>query len=291
MSHAGLRPAHQLLRPASVAQNRRLALQRSKTADGTPARLRLACCCAAIVPFAALAELSNDPMIGAGVRSLPAYDGSATQRLELVPVIRHFGQPWFARSTQGLLEAGARTELLPGLHAGAQLAYESGRKSSGSDFLQGHQVADIGPGASVGLHLEWDHKFGPMPITLLGRLRKHADAELGTQADLRLSAGVFQSGGFSAGVVTQATWADTKATSAYHGIGPQQSVLTGLPVFQPGGGLLHTSLGLLWSVDLGPKWIVVGSLERRKLQGDAGRGPLAEQSSNSYLSAGLAYRY
>ena len=57
-----------------------------------------------IVPLAASAELSNDSLLGPGLRSRPAYDGSASQRLELVPVVRYFGQPWFARSTQGVLE-------------------------------------------------------------------------------------------------------------------------------------------------------------------------------------------
>lgn len=247
--------------------------------------------CAALVPLAASAELSNESLIGPGLRSSPAYDGSGSQRMELVPVVRYFGRPWFVRSTQGVLEAGARTELMPGLYAGAQFAYEPGRQSSEAGFLERHNVADIKRGASIGLQMEWDHKFGPMPVTLLGRVRRHFDSDLGTQLDLRLSAGVFQSGRFSAGVFGQAIWADAKATSAYYGITPQQSTATGLPGFQPESGWLNTSAGLLWSVDLSPKWVVVGSLERRRLSGDAARSPLVERRSNSYVSAGAAYRF
>jgi outer membrane scaffolding protein for murein synthesis (MipA/OmpV family) len=246
--------------------------------------------CAALLPLAACAELSNDPLLGPGLRSSPAYDGSGSQRVELVPVIRYFGRPWFVRSTQGVLEAGARTELMPGLYAGAQLAYEPGRQSSESGFLENHNVADVKRGASVGLQMEWDHKFGPVPITLLGRVRRNLDADLGTQLDLRLSAGVFQSGRFSAGVFGQAIWADAKATGASYGMTPQQSAITGLPGFQPASGWLNTSAGLLWSVDLSPRWVVVGSLERRRLRGDAARSPLVERRSNNYISAGLAYR-
>ena len=246
--------------------------------------------CATLLPLAASAELTNVPLIGPGLRSSPAYDGSRSQRVEPVPVVRYFGQPWFVRSTQGVLEAGARMALVSGLYAGAQLAYEPGRRGSGSSFLETHNVSDVKRGGSIGLQLEWDSKIGPAPITLLGRARRNLDSQLGTQADLRLSAGVFQGGRFSAGVFGQAVWADAKATNAYYGIAPQQSTVTGLPGFQPASGWLNTSAGLLWSVDLSQKWLAVGSLEYRRLQGDAARSPLAERRSNNYISAGLAYR-
>lgn len=247
--------------------------------------------CIGLVPFSVSAELSNDSLIGPGLRSRPAYDGSNSQYLELVPVVRYFGQRWFVRSTQGVLEAGARTEVLPGLHAGAQVAYEPGRQVGQSSFLESHNVAGIKRGGSVGLHMEWDHTVGPVPLTLLGRVRKNIDSDLGTQLDLRLSAGVVQSGPFAAGVFAQAVWASAKSTAAYYGITSQQSATTRLPGFQPGSGWLNTSVGLLWSVELTPKWVVVGSLERRRLRGDAARSPLAQQSSNNYVSAGVAYRF
>jgi outer membrane protein len=211
--------------------------------------------------------------------------------LEVVPVIRYFRQPWFARSTQGVLEGGARMELAPGLHAGAQLAYESGRQPSESDFLKSRNVVGINHGASVGVHLEWDHKFGLMPITLLARLRQNTDSDRGAQADLRLSAGIYRSGRVAAGIFTQATWASAKSAGSFYGITPLQATATGLPTFSAGSGWLFSSAGLLWSVDLTPNWIVVGSLEARRLQGDAARSPLAERASNYYMSAGIAYHF
>jgi outer membrane protein len=242
------------------------------------------------VPLLAFAELSNDALIGPGIRGRPAYDGSDSRRVELIPVVRYFGHPWFARSTQGVLEGGARTELSPGLHVGAQLAYESGRKTSESDFLRNHSVSGINPGASIGAHLEWDQKVGRMPITMLARARQHTKSDLGAEVDLRLSAGVFRSGRLAAGIFTQATWANAKSTSSFYAVTPQQSAATGLPAFGAGSGWLFSSLGLLWSVDLTRDWIVVGSMEARHLRGDAARSPLAERSTNHYVSVGLAYR-
>jgi outer membrane scaffolding protein for murein synthesis (MipA/OmpV family) len=240
-----------------------------------------------IAPVAAFAELSDEPMLGPGLRSRPAYDGSASQHTELVPVVRYFGQHWFARSTQGVLEGGARMEIAPGLHAGAQLAYEPGRKASESDFLKSHDVPDVKIGASVGVHLEWDHKFGPMPITFLARARQRTDSDRGAQVDLRLSAGIFQSGRVAAGVFTQATWANAKSAGSFYSTAQPP---TDLPEFSAGSGWLFASFGLLWSVDLSRNWIAVGSMESRRLQGDAARSPLAERTSNYYASAGIAYR-
>ena len=244
-----------------------------------------------IVPPVAFAELSNDPLLGPGLRSRPAYDGSASQRGEPVPVVRYFGQPWFARSTQGVLEGGVRMELATGLHAGAQLAYEPGRKTSESHFLKNHSVSDVDPGASVGVHLEWDHKFGPVPITLLARARRHTDSDRGAQVDLRLSAGVYRNARVAVGVFAQATWANAKSAGSFYDITPRQSAATGLPAFGAGSGWLFASFGFLWSVDLSRNWIVVGSTESRRLHGDAARSPLAERGSNYYASAGLAYRF
>ena len=243
------------------------------------------------VPLFAHAELSNDSMIGPAVRTRPAYDGSDSQRIEVVPVIRYFGRPWFVRSTQGVLEGGARLELAPGLHAGAQLAYEPGRKTRDSAFLESRNVSDIDYGASIGAQLEWDHKIGPAPITLLARVRQHTESDRGAQADLRLSVGVFRSGRVGAGLFTQATWANAKSTDSYYGITSQQSAVTGLPAYGAGSGLLFASVGLLYSIDLTREWVVVGNVEARHLQGDARRSPLVERSTNGYAAAGLAYRF
>src|SRR5262245_19079132 len=103
-------------------------------------------------------------LLGLGIRSRPDYDGAHKQELEPIPVIRYYGSTLFARTTQGILEGGARYELTRGLVAGAQLAYEAGNDRT-----------DVDPGASIGVHLEWDTRVGPAPVNLLGRLRHHLD--------------------------------------------------------------------------------------------------------------------
>jgi outer membrane scaffolding protein for murein synthesis (MipA/OmpV family) len=233
----------------------------------------------------------NYTLLGAGLRSRPAYDGSASQRTDVIPVVRYYGRPWFARTTQGILEGGARMEIAPGLAFGVQLAYEAARRASESAFLREHAIPDLHANASLGFHLEWDGKLGPAPVNVLLRNRQNATAARSDQIDLRGTAGIYGNGRVTAGVFGQATWATAKGTNTLYGVTPEQSAATGLPQFQAGSGVLFASVGLLGSYDISRQWIGVWSVEGRRLQGDARRSPLAERTSNYYASAGLAYRF
>jgi outer membrane scaffolding protein for murein synthesis (MipA/OmpV family) len=215
-----------------------------------------------------LAAAQDDPgaFLGAGVRSLPEYDGSSQQEVDVIPIVRWYGETFFARTSQGILEGGARKELLPGLVAGAQIAYEAGNERTDLDW-----------GASYGLHLEWDTKVGPAPVTLLARTRYHFDTDQGAQTDLRATVGVYGSHGFLAGVFGQATWATSEWVRSYYGAGD--------------GGLLHTNLGIEGGYTISRQWLAVASLSSRWLHGDAATSPITERKRNTYASAGLAYRF
>jgi MipA family protein len=223
-------------------------------------------------------QAAEDPvLLGAGIRSRPAYDGSSSQRTDVIPVLRYYGRPWFARTTQGMLEGGVRSELAPQFWAGAQLAYEAGRKKTESPFLEARNEPDLEIGASAGLHLEWDRKLGPVPVGFLIRARQHLDLDRGGQADLRITAGVFSRGGLQAGVFGQATWGSENAVRSMYGA--------------PNAGLLFLSVGLLGSFDVSRHWVLVGSFESRTLRDEAERSALTERKSNRYASAGVAYRF
>jgi MipA family protein len=256
-------------------------------------RNSLAACLILCAPLAALGQSAptDYTLIGAGLRSRPAYDGAAAHTNEAIPVLRYYGKPWFTRTTQGVLEGGARIEPGSGFALGAQLVYEGGRSRSESAFLKNHDVKDIGIGASVGIHAELDRNIGSMPVTLLGRYRLNTDRAQGAQADLRITAGMYGSGRLNAAVFAQATWANGKSTQSYYGITPQQSTATGLAAYNAGSGLLFTSVGMQWGFDLSREWVLVGSLEARQLRGDAAGSPLVEDRSSTYVSVGLAYRF
>ena len=205
-------------------------------------------------------------LLGLGVRSRPDYDGASKQELEPIPVIRYYGRTLFARTTQGILEGGARFDLTSGLTAGAQLAYEGGNDRT-----------DVDPGASIGVHLEWDTKVGPAPINLLFRTRHHLDSDLGSQADLRAAVGVYGGSNLKAWVFGQATWATSEWVRAYYTTGD--------------GGLLFTTYGVEGAYDLNRHWVALASVSLRRLHGDAASSPITEDKTNYYASAGVAYRF
>jgi outer membrane scaffolding protein for murein synthesis (MipA/OmpV family) len=234
-----------------------------------------------LVSSTAMAQIAPDDytLVGIAVRTRPAYDGSDSQVTDLVPVLRYYGKPWFARTTQGMLEGGARWALAPGADAGVQLAYEEGRKTSESSLLQSLDLPNVDPAVSVGAHVEWDFRIGPAPINVLGRVRQNADADRGAQADLRLNVGLHASGGLIVAAYAQATWASSKSIESYYAVNNAES------------GLLYTSLGLLGSYDFTRHWTAVAGVQGRRLHGDAAGSMIVESRSNYYANAGIAYRF
>jgi len=79
---------------------------------------------------------------------------------------------------------------------------------------------------------------------------------------------VLKAGPLSAGVFTQATWADSKAANSLYGrdAGAIGRRWPG-PRSTPAPRMMFASIGVLGSVDLGPRWLIVGSLEERRLRG------------------------
>jgi outer membrane scaffolding protein for murein synthesis (MipA/OmpV family) len=227
---------------------------------------RTTCLLATLLILSTSAAHAQQTLLGAAVRSRPDFEGSRDQVTDVIPVIRYYGQPWFARTTQGVLEAGARSELDKNFWVGAQVAYEP-------EF----DPADLGAGASVGLHMEWDRRFGAVPVNFLLRARQHLDTDFGGQADLRVTAGLYAGAGALAGVFGQATWGTENAVASRYGA--------------PDSGLLFVSFGLLGSYDLGPRWVLVGSFELRQLYDAARESALAEETSGYHATLGIAYRF
>jgi len=229
--------------------------------------------------------------LGIGVRDRPAYDGAASHRVDAIPYVRLYGAHWFARTTQGILEGGWRTQPFGGWVFGAQLAYEEGRIADESAFLKDHRLADVDPSVSAGLHAEGDWQIGPMPINALLRLRHDLNADNGTQADVRATAGILQWGRLRAGVYGQLTWGDATSTQRYFGLTPQQSAASGLPAYNAGPGLRSAQAGLLGDVDVCPRLAGLWSIDLQRMLGDARDSPLVQARTTWSANAGLAYRF
>ena len=246
-------------------------------------------------PLTALAQMilpDDYVLLGAAVRTRPAYDGSQSQRTDVVPVVRYYGQPWFARTTQGILEGGLHWNLGSGVSAGFQLSYDEGRDSSESAFLRDRNFTDnVDPGASIGAHFEWDGKIGPAPVGVLLRYRQSIESDRGALADVRLNLGLYGKGGATLVAFTDATWGSSNSNFTYYGVSPAQSAATGFAAYEPGSGLRHVGVGLIGGYDLSRHWTLTASVQQRWLQDSVAASPLADCRQNTYANAGVAYRF
>lgn len=203
-------------------------------------------------------------LIGGAVRTRPEFDGSSDRVIDVHPVLRYYGERWFARTTQGVLEGGARWDLRRDFQVGAQLGYEQGPR-------------DSDPGASIGLHAEGDRTFGRVPLNGLVRVRQHLDTDRGTELDLRANVGVFGDYGILAAVFAQSTFASEQHFESYYGV--KES------------GLLKTIVGIQGAYDLTPRWSLTGNLEHHRLGERAAKSAFVTQRGGVYFSAGLSYRF
>jgi len=233
----------------------------------------------------------DDKYVGLGARLRPDYAGAANSRVDAIPYLRLYGDHFFGRTTQGMLEGGWRTKPFGSLVFGAQLAYEEGRRTDDSGFLREHGVENLNPSASLGVHAEGDWRLGPVPLNALLRYRHDAQAGHGEQADLRATAGLLDWRRVRAGLFTQLTWSDGDAMRRYFGVTPAQASITGLPAYAPGAGLRSADVGLVGDVDLGRHWLGLWGVTRERLLSGATNSPLTLDRVNWSAHAGAAYRF
>ena len=216
-----------------------------------------------LIPSFAIAK-DDYTLIGGAVRTRPEFDGSSERTIDVHPVLRYYGERWFARTTQGVLEGGARWNVRQSFDVGAQLNYEQGPR-------------DGSPDASIGVHAEVDRMLGRVPLNGLVRLRQHVDTDRGAELDLRGNVGVFGEYGILAAVFGQITLANEKKFQSYYGVNES--------------GLLVRILGIQGAYDLTPRWVLTSNLERHHLGDNAAKSSLVKQRGGVYFSAGMSYRF
>lgn len=215
------------------------------------------------VPLLAFAK-DDYTLVGAAIRTRPEFDGSSDRTIDVHPVLRYYGDRWFARTTQGLLEGGARWNVHQLFDVGAQVNYEQGPR-------------DGSPDASFGVHAEVDRMAGRVPLNGLVRVRQHLNSDRGAQLDLRGNVGVFGSYGILAAVFAQATFASEKHFQSYYGVNES--------------GYLMRIVGIQAAYDLTSRWTLTNNLEHHHLGDNAAKSPFVAQRGGVYFSVGASYRF
>jgi MipA family protein len=88
------------------------------------------------------------------------------------------------------------------------------------------------------------------------------------------------------------TFADDRYQQAYFGVNARESAATGLPIYEPRGGLyaVAATAGALYQFT--PRWGVTGYARYARIVEDAADSPVVEAfGSPNQFSAGLALTY
>ena len=87
-------------------------------------------------------------------------------------------------------------------------------------------------------------------------------------------------------------FSDGRYQRAYFGVTPAASLATGLPVYQPEGGIHGIAAAAGMSLQLNSRWGLFGFGRYERLIGDAGRSPVVRVlGSRNQLSAGVGLNY
>lgn len=236
-------------------------------------------------------------VVGAGALSSPTYEGDDSARLSILPNVQvTYGDRFFASVQEGI---GYRALNHETLRAGPILRVKFSRDENGDQpfAINGDDTTDLIGLGDVGTSLEAggfiDYDLGP--ITLSAEARKAFTGHEGFVADL----GVKWSGRnalFGPPVIwsigPRARLVDDTYNSAYFSVSPTQSIASGLPHFDAGGGVHSYGLGATAIIPLTQDWtaVIVAGFDR--LSGDAADNPLVQlRGSEDQASLGVFLSY
>jgi outer membrane protein len=88
------------------------------------------------------------------------------------------------------------------------------------------------------------------------------------------------------------TWSDDRYQDAWFGVTPADALASGLPAYDPGGGIQAYGATASFLTQLGPRWGIYTYAKYDRLTGDAADSPLVRQlGSRDQFSGGLALTY
>ena len=237
--------------------------------------------------------------LGAGTLVSPTYEGDNSSRVSILPSIQlSYGDEFFASVENGV---GYRVINSPTLRAGpiGRIKFSRDEDGNGPFGVAGEDTDDLrGLGEvdttfELGGFVEYD--IGP--ITLGAEARKAVSGHDGAvlELDAKWSGTNFAFGPpiiWSAGPRLKIV--DDTYTQAYFGVSASQSLASGLPQFQAGGGLYSYGVGAtaIIPLDGDSTWTAVVFAGYDRLTGDAADNPLVQlRGSEDQASLGVFLSY
>jgi len=251
---------------------------------------------------------SRDMYVGLGLASAARYEGAEHSERKLLPVLQ---VQWSNGVFISGMSAGMHLSHDPRFEYGPLLELQPRRDESGNSggidgiearasivalplaaFSQ-NRLSGVAPvstrllgGGFLNYYLAPDWRLTGSLLYGAGNDRDGARLDLGLQR-LAMQVGAHHRISVAAGL----SFVNAGYNKAFFGVDRNDSLLSGNPVYRPGGGLKDGHLGVRWNWDLAPSWMLTSNLRVRRLADDARRSPLVERPTNVTVSAAIAYRF
>lgn len=246
--------------------------------------------------------------VGAGVATIPSYEGADNNRLVPVAAARGSISGFNFSTTGARLFVDVVRDSRDGDGLDFQLgpivgfnAYRTGRKSINDRQVEALGTLDtaIELGGYVGIGktglITSDYDTLSVQVAVGRDVANAHDSYTVTPA---VNYGTPLSRKAFVGISASATYAGGKYNRYYFGVTPAGSLASGLPAFTPGGGWKNYSLSAIGNYaltgDLLGGFSVVGGVSYSRLLNDAGRSPVVRLAGDrdQWLGAiGLAYTF
>ena len=251
---------------------------------------------AAVCAFASLASaqpvsapVSNDWTVTIGVegRVMPTYEGSNGSMLRPLPMfgIRRAGTPWKFRSPRD----GASIAILDSgqFRLGPTIKLRTDRKESADTNLRG--LGDVAWAVEAGAFVE----YWPMDwLRTRVELRQGFGGHHGLVSDLTADLVVPVTPQLTLSGGPRLSLSSAAATSPYFSITAAQSVASGLPVYDAGGGVRSFGAGAQARYEWSPQWATHVFTEYERLSGAAASSPLVVQrGKRDQIQVGIGATY
>ncbi|WP_225936386.1 MipA/OmpV family protein [Caballeronia sp. NK8] len=230
---------------------------------------------------------------GAGIGSTTEYAGGKDRIVGVLPGMRYVTSgghlfEWYGTYTQ--YNFGS----LAGFQWGPALALRLGRRNVDDPVVS--QVHDVSTTLEGGGYVGYEYSHvGDVPYRLRGEITVVTNAgsvytgartSVNTSAWFPLHSRVFIGGGLGA------TWVSGGFNETYYGVTSEDSQKSGLPVFNPGGGLNQITGWVAGIFQISPKWYAGAMVYYQRLMGDSAASPIVTQrGTRNQLTYGVGLAY
>ncbi len=225
--------------------------------------------------------------LGVEGRALPKFEGSDNMRFLPVPVfdIRRAGTPRRFKSARD----GASIGIIEGenFRLGPTLKVRLPRNEGDDSALRG--LGDIKFAIEAGAFAEyWVTPW----LRTRGEIRQGFNGHHGIVGDITADAVYRMTPQFTWSFGPRLSLESAKTMQTYYGIDAQQSLLSGLPAYNPSGGLRSVGAGTLVRYEWTPAWATYAFFEYERLIGPAADSRLVRlRGSRDQVTTGIAVTY